>query len=639
VLGRANPVIAALLATTVVVTAALCGLGWYLIDQQRGLDERRLQKQLEAGAEAAVARLRGKLAETGERLSGSLAAGRLAGPPNQSGVVAIVESDQVIVSPPGSLPFVPIVPASIDSPDPFGSIETLELARNQLTSAGVRYRALARSADPAVRAGAWLRLGRVLRHSKDFSGALAAYGELAALGTVRVGTLPAELVGLDGQRATFHALGDRVHEQRAAAQLLEGIDSGRWTITRGEAEFYRETVGATAPAPQSWRLASALTDLWNDHRGQFPPRGERLVGARGDGVVVIWRSDRERTALLAESTQRFLADVIPNGLDWELIGPQGDWRSGQPIPNGGIVSRVAGSLESPWTLRVWWHGAPGSPGRSTPTILVAIVGAAVLFLWSATYFMARAMRREADVARLQSDFVAAVSHEFRSPLTTIRQMAEMLEMRRIDDDTRRHRYYSVLAGEAARLQRLVETLLDFGRMEARAQRYRSADVEVISLVGRLAAEVEPQAEVCGQCVRTSAPNGVIYVHGDEQALTTALRNLIDNALKYSASDTTVSVEVRCEHPRVLISVSDEGPGIPRHEQRTIFRKFVRGRAALDANVKGTGVGLSMVRRIVDAHGGEIRLDSEVGRGSTFTIALAMIAEPAVCSQNPEAESL
>jgi signal transduction histidine kinase len=129
------------------------------------------------------------------------------------------------------------------------------------------------------------------------------------------------------------------------------------------------------------------------------------------------------------------------------------------------------------------------------------------------------------------------------------------------------------------------------------------------------------------------------VHGDEQALTTALRNLIDNALKYSASDTTVSVEVRCEHPRVLISVSDEGPGIPRHEQRTIFRKFVRGRAALDANVKGTGVGLSMVRRIVDAHGGEIRLDSEVGRGSTFTIALAMIAEPAVCSQNPEAESL
>jgi signal transduction histidine kinase len=99
---------------------------------------------------------------------------------------------------------------------------------------------------------------------------------------------------------------------------------------------------------------------------------------------------------------------------------------------------------------------------------VAIVGAAVLFLWSATYFMARAMRREADVARLQSDFVAAVSHEFRSPLTTIRQMAEMLEMRRIDDDTRRHRYYSVLAGEAARLQRLVETLLDFGRMEARA---------------------------------------------------------------------------------------------------------------------------------------------------------------------------
>jgi signal transduction histidine kinase len=638
VLGRPNPVISALLATTVVVTAALCGFGWYLIDQQRGLDEQRLQKQLEAGAEAAAARLRGKLAETGERLSGSLAAG-LAAPPDQNQVIAILESDHVIVSPPGSLPFVPIVPASIDSPDLFASIEILELARKQLTSARVRYRALARSADPAVRAGAWLRLGRVLRNSKDYSGALAAYGELAALGTVRVGRLPADLLALDGQRAAFHAVGDRVNEQRVAAQLLKGIDGGRWTITRGEAEFYRETVGAPAPAPEPWRLASALTDLWNEHRGQFPPRGERLVGARGDGVIVIWRADRERTALLAASTQSFLADVIPNGLDWELIGPQGNGRSGQTIPIGSSVSRLAGGLESPWTLRVWWHDAPGSPGGSTRTVLLAILGAAVLFLWGATYFMARAMRREADVARLQSDFVAAVSHEFRSPLTTIRQMAEMLEMGRVEDDTRRHRYYSVLAGEAARLQQLVETLLDFGRMEARAERYGSADVEVVSLVGRLAAEVEPRAQASGHCVRTSAPAGLVYVHGDEQALATAVRNLIDNALKYSTPGTTVSVDVRCERDRVFISVGDEGPGIPRGEQSTIFKKFVRGRAALDGNVKGTGVGLSMVRRIVDVHGGEIRLDSDVGRGSTFTIALAMIAEPEGGIPNPEALSL
>ena len=97
--------------------------------------------------------------------------------------------------------------------------------------------------------------------------------------------------------------------------------------------------------------------------------------------------------------------------------------------------------------------------------------------------MARAIRREAAVARLQSDFVAAVSHEFRSPLTTVRQMAEMLELERVPTEERRHKsYYRVLAGEAARLQRLVETLLNFGRMEAGAERYRFADLDAAALV-------------------------------------------------------------------------------------------------------------------------------------------------------------
>jgi len=101
----------------------------------------------------------------------------------------------------------------------------------------------------------------------------------------------------------------------------------------------------------------------------------------------------------------------------------------------------------------------------------------------------------------------------------------------------------------------------------------------------------------------------------------ALRNLIDNALKYSPRDATVSVDLRAEQDLAAISIVDHGPGIPRAEQEAIFRKFVRGRAAMAANVKGTGVGLSMVRQIVAAHGGEVRLDSEPGRGSTFSIAL------------------
>jgi signal transduction histidine kinase len=257
-----------------------------------------------------------------------------------------------------------------------------------------------------------------------------------------------------------------------------------------------------------------------------------------------------------------------------------------------------------------------------------MVAAMVVFLWTASYFIGRAIRRETEVARLQSDFVAAVSHEFRSPLTAVRQMAEMLEQGRLPAEERRHAYYRTIAAEAARLQRLVETLLNFGKMEAGAARYRLVDVDAAALVRTVVQDVEPQARSAGTRIETSGPDGGLHVLADASALAVALRNLIDNAVKYSPGESTVRVEWAKYDDRVAISVIDQGPGIPRGEQRAIFRKFVRGRAATDGHVQGTGVGLTMAREIVHAHGGEVRLDSEVGRGSTFTIVLPKGREPA-----------
>jgi two-component system sensor histidine kinase SenX3 len=113
----------------------------------------------------------------------------------------------------------------------------------------------------------------------------------------------------------------------------------------------------------------------------------------------------------------------------------------------------------------------------------------------------------------------------------------------------------------------------------------------------------------------------IRVRADHSALAVALRNLIDNAIKYSPGQPTVWVRWRAEGTRAAICVVDRGVGVPRSEQRTIFRKFVRGRAAIEANIKGTGVGLSMVQQIVAAHGGEVRVESAPGQGSTFTVLL------------------
>jgi len=230
--------------------------------------------------------------------------------------------------------------------------------------------------------------------------------------------------------------------------------------------------------------------------------------------------------------------------------------------------------------------------------------------------MARAIRREAEVARLQSDFVAAVSHEFRSPLTTVRQLSEMLEMGQVPSDDRRQKYYRVLAGEARRLQRLVETLLNFGKMEAGAQQYHFEKLDVRELVSRAVREAAaPEDETSGR-VRITGPESGIHLFGDADALALALRNLVDNA-----AGEKVEVRWKNDQGRVSISVVDRGPGIPREEHQAIFQKFVRGRSAIQASVKGTGVGLTMVRHILAAHGGEIQLESEPGCGSTFTVVL------------------
>jgi signal transduction histidine kinase len=136
-------------------------------------------------------------------------------------------------------------------------------------------------------------------------------------------------------------------------------------------------------------------------------------------------------------------------------------------------------------------------------------------------------------------------------------------------------------------------------------------------------EIAPRARESGKTIEIDGPDAM-RVRADQDALSMALRNLIDNAIKYSPGQPTVWVRWRQDDARAAICVVDRGVGIPRSEHRTVFDRFARGRAAIEANIKGTGVGLSMVQQIVTAHGGEIRVESEPGRGSTFTLLLPAV---------------
>src|SRR5262249_24679535 len=149
-----------------------------------------------------------------------------------------------------------------------------------------------------------------------------------------------------------------------------------------------------------------------------------------------------------------------------------------------------------------------------------------------TYFIARAIRRENEVARMQSDFISAVSHEFRSPLTSIRQLSEILALGRAPSDARRQPYYDMLVSETGRLQRLIESLLNFGRMEAGARQFHFEPADAGALVRTVVAELEPQAAGAGRHIELCG-DGNCRIEADPEAISVALRNLVDNALKYS----------------------------------------------------------------------------------------------------------
>jgi signal transduction histidine kinase len=617
-----NPVLAALLTTSTVVTLALVWFGLRSLEQESAMERQRARERLENGADAIAAGIRGRLAEAGDRLSGWISSPGSPVSAHDGSVVVAASGGRIQVVPSGAIPFIP-EEVPVQPPDGvFAEAEAIELGGNELARAAEMYRKVSRRSDPRIRAEALLRLGRVLRKARNLEAAMAAYRALAQLGDVTAGGLPADLVGLDGQRLTRAAAGDQTGEQRIAAQIARFIDDGRWLLPRGPAEFYRE-MSTRKPKPESWLLAEAVARLWETEvKGRSSASGLRVVEVEGRPVLAIWRSNALRSAVLASFAEGFMSRNIAAGFAFQLTDAAGQRVAGAASAPSQTVARVIGDPRNPWMMRIWPDGAAtGGASRLGPRLLLAMLAIVILFLWGTVYFMARAIRREAGVGRLQSDFVAAVSHEFRSPLTTVRQLSEMLEMDQVPSEDRRRKYYRVLAGEARRLQRLVETLLNFGKMEAGALQYHFEKLDVRELVDRAVREASgEEIEISGR-VRITGPEPRVQLLGDADALTLALRNLVDNGLKYSPASEKVEVRWSNEDGRVSISVVDHGSGIPKDEHEAVFQKFVRGRSAIEASVKGTGVGLAMVRHILSAHGGEIKLESDPGRGSTFTLVL------------------
>jgi len=282
-----------------------------------------------------------------------------------------------------------------------------------------------------------------------------------------------------------------------------------------------------------------------------------------------------------------------------------------------------------WQVVVW--PGPADPGRQrarsrklfhvtlVACAVLAVTGSALLLLWS--------YRRAAQLAALRSEFVSAVTHDLKTPLTSIRMFVETLGMGRLKDPSRATRYYELIGSEVERLERLIDNILEFARIEAGRRAYEFLPVDLESLAADLVQAFRPTAEVRGFAIETEL-EPVPEIRGDADALRRALWNLLSNAVKFSTDRKWIGVRVTPSGGGASVEVADGGMGIPAPEKEKIFEKFYRGREVEEGGRSGTGLGLALVRHVVRGHNGRIEVESAPGEGSRFRLLFPPAAEGA-----------
>ncbi|MGE0461346.1 MAG: sensor histidine kinase [Vicinamibacterales bacterium] len=254
---------------------------------------------------------------------------------------------------------------------------------------------------------------------------------------------------------------------------------------------------------------------------------------------------------------------------------------------------------------------------SRPQFALMLLVAGVLGI--GVFLIAGAAAREVRLAELKSNFVASVSHDLKTPLALIQLFAETLELGRVRSTDRAQEYYRIINGEAKKLTRLIENLLDFSRMEAGLRPYTLEPTDIGALVQRVLSVMERQFAQGQFEVTTTVAPGLPAIMADGVAVERSVENLLANAMKYSGDARRIEVTVLPAHGEVVVRVRDYGIGIARREQRRIFRKFYRVHHELGGGPQGTGLGLAIVDHTMRGHGGYVGVESEPGRGSTFTL--------------------
>jgi two-component system phosphate regulon sensor histidine kinase PhoR len=376
------------------------------------------------------------------------------------------------------------------------------------------------------------------------------------------------------------------------------------------------------------RLVINQTNHWHKERpdNYFFTSYVLKEDSRGEKYLVFFEMNFEKTLAMADRYLRDLqADFYVSIVDFDNNGVYS-----QPLPRIKYYydTRFPTTLYK-WILQVvprnYTEMERNATNQRRANLFLILLSMTMIFLSLAIIYLMG--RRERQLAQLKEDFISNVSHELKTPLSLIRMFSEMLVTHRVKSDAVRQEYYSIIHSESDRMGRLVANLLDFARLDRERHSLHLERTNVGQLVMKELEAFRYQLQKEGFELITHVDGAIPDTMADPTAISMAFFNLLDNSVKYSGERKQVTVSVRRNNGFIDLAVRDEGLGIPEAERQKIFEKFFRGSSAAVKKIRGSGIGLSITRQVAEMHGGEIRVESEPGLGSTFTLRIPIRGEP------------
>jgi signal transduction histidine kinase len=352
----------------------------------------------------------------------------------------------------------------------------------------------------------------------------------------------------------------------------------------------------------------------------------------GAPVDTIWGllldANHIKAHILRETVQAHLptasAGWIVRDKNGNVLAKSAAALAGAPIVKADFLEKFP-----PWSLELYrQEQAPlealFSTERSVYFYIFMLIAGILLFGLALTL---RSVSHELEIVKLKSDFASTISHEFKSPLTSIRQLAEMLQTGRVPSETRRQQYYDVIVEQSERLSTLIDNVLDFSKMEEGRKVFEFERLDISGLLRETVSRVQHQMGHLGFQLQFRIPDRLPPAKVDRIAIAHVVTNLLDNAIKYSGEAKRAEIRAAAEDGHLVIAVQDYGIGIAKGELKKIFERFHRGGDPHTRTVKGAGLGLTLVKQIVQAHHGSVHVQSEPGEGSTFTVRLPIAELP------------